>query len=169
MANIKKVYRGMQNGAETINDNLEAMNLELTSGGNVVHKAGDESIAGKKSFTDDTRTKNLEVTGSLKLPSSKATVTTKEGLELNLSRKGDVIFCSFGGEVANATSGKVLTGPWVDDPFRPTETQQLIGHFSGRDTSFHIDLKSDGSMIWWGATIGTAPLTARGNTTYLLN
>ncbi|MCT3105662.1 hypothetical protein EFO13_05240, partial [Lactococcus lactis] len=45
----------------------------------------------------------------------------------------------------------------------------LIGHFAGRDTSFHIDLKPDGSMIWWGAAIGTAPLTARGTSTYLLN
>ena len=169
MASINKVYRGMQNGAETINNNLEAMNLELTSGGNVVHKTGDESIAGKKSFTDDTKTKNLEVTGSLKLPSSKATVKTKEGLVLNLSKKGDVTFCSFGGEVANVTSGKVLTGPWVDNPFRPVETQNLIGHFAGRDTSFHIDLKSDGSMIWWGETIGAAPLTARGIVVYLLN
>ncbi|WP_282674210.1 hypothetical protein [Lactococcus cremoris] len=32
MASIKKVYRGMQNGAETINDNLEAINSELTKG-----------------------------------------------------------------------------------------------------------------------------------------
>lgn len=58
MANIKKVYRGMQNGAETINDNLEAMNSELTSGGNVVHKTGDESIAGNKTFTGEIKQKN---------------------------------------------------------------------------------------------------------------
>ncbi len=51
MANIKKIYRGMQNGAETINDDLEAINSELTSGGNVVHKTGDETIAGNKTFT----------------------------------------------------------------------------------------------------------------------
>lgn len=43
MASINIVYRGMQNGAETINDNLKAINSELTSGGNVVHKTGDES------------------------------------------------------------------------------------------------------------------------------
>ena len=53
MASIKKVHRGMQNGAETINDDLEAINSELTSGGNIVHKTGNESIAGKKTFTDD--------------------------------------------------------------------------------------------------------------------
>ncbi|MFP7258686.1 hypothetical protein [Lactococcus lactis] len=65
MANIKKVYRGMQNGAETINDNLEAINSELTSGGNVVHKTGDESIGGKKTFTDDMTVKNISASGSL--------------------------------------------------------------------------------------------------------
>jgi hypothetical protein len=58
MASINKVYRGMQNGAETINNNLEAINSELTSGGNVVHKTGDESIAGNKTFTGEIKQKN---------------------------------------------------------------------------------------------------------------
>ena len=60
MASIKKVYRGMQNGAETINDDLEAINSELTSGGNIVHKTGNESIAGNKTFTEDTRTRRWD-------------------------------------------------------------------------------------------------------------
>ncbi|MCT3113976.1 hypothetical protein EFO20_10005 [Lactococcus lactis] len=169
MANIKKVYRGMQNGAETINDNLEAMNLELTSGGNVVHKAGDESIAGKKNFTDDTKMKSLEVTDSLKLPKANLTVTTGSGLVLILTKRGDSAYVKFSGEVSNVTPGTMIPGTWVDNPFHPVETQQLIGHFASRDTSFHIDLKPDGSLIWWGAAISTAPLTARGNATYLLN
>ncbi|ABG21609.1 tail protein (endogenous virus) [Lactococcus phage KSY1] len=65
MANIKKIYRGMQNGAETINENLEAINAELISGGNVVHKTGDESVGGKKTFTDDMTVKNISASGSL--------------------------------------------------------------------------------------------------------
>lgn len=65
MAELIKVYRGMQNGAETINNNLEAINAELASGGNVVHKTGDESIGGKKTFTDDMTVKNISASGSL--------------------------------------------------------------------------------------------------------
>ena len=169
MASIKKVYRGMQNGAETINDDLEAINSELTSGGNVVHKTGDESVGGKKTFTDDSQFNNLKVTGNLELPSAKLTVKTGSGLVLSLTKRGDLAYVKFSGEVSNVTPGTMIPGTWVDNPFHPVETQQLIGHFASRDTSFHIDLKPDGSLIWWGAAISTAPLTARGNATYLLN
>ncbi|MDR7695831.1 hypothetical protein [Lactococcus lactis] len=157
------------NQASNLQNQIDNLGSEKANDDEVVHNTGDEDIAGKKNFTDDMKTQNLEVTGKFELPSLKANVTTKEGLILNLYKKGELVICRFGGDIANATSGKVLTGPWVDIPFRPTETQQLMGHFAGRDTSFHIDLKPDGSMIWWGATIGTSPLTSRGNANYFLN
>ncbi|MDA2886025.1 hypothetical protein ACYT4K_00080 [Lactococcus lactis] len=113
--------------------------------------------------------KDLEVSGKLELPTADLTVTTKSGLILILTKRGDFAEVSFSGEVSNVTPGKMIPGTWVDNPFHPTTTKQLIGHFASRDTSFHIDLKPDGSMIWWGAAIGTAPLTARGTSTYLLN
>ncbi|MGO2116732.1 MAG: hypothetical protein ACTH21_08890 [Lactococcus lactis] len=113
--------------------------------------------------------KDLEVSGKLELPTATLTVTTKSGLVLILNKRGDFAEVSFSGEVSNVTPGKMIPGTWVDNPFHPTTTKQLIGHFAGRDTSFHIDLKPDGSMIWWGAAIGTASLTARGTSTYLLN
>ena len=47
MAELTKITRGMQNGAETINDNLNKLN------NSTVHKTGDETIAGKKTFSGD--------------------------------------------------------------------------------------------------------------------
>lgn len=73
----------MQNGAETINDDLEAINSELTSGGNVVHKTGDETIAGKKTFTG-----NVEVNGSLTLPTKSWSGELGGGSFLAYGRKG---------------------------------------------------------------------------------
>nr|5E7T_G Chain G, Major structural protein 1 [Lactococcus phage Tuc2009] len=46
-AELTKITRGMQNGAETINDNLNKLNT-IT-----VQKTGDETIAGKKTFSGD--------------------------------------------------------------------------------------------------------------------
>lgn len=60
MAEISKIYRGMQNGAETINDNTTKMNTELE---NTVHRTEDETIVGQKTF-ETIKTKNLQVTGS---------------------------------------------------------------------------------------------------------
>lgn len=47
MAELTKITRGMQNGAETINDNLNKLN------NSTVQKTGDETIAGKKTFSGD--------------------------------------------------------------------------------------------------------------------
>lgn len=55
MAELTKITRGMQNGAETINDNFNKVNTELD---NTVHKTGDESIAGNKTFTGEIKQKN---------------------------------------------------------------------------------------------------------------
>lgn len=158
-------FKGKLGTDPAINLQLQINDLDSRA----VHNTGDEDIAGKKNFTDDMKTKNLEVTGNLELPTADLTVTTKSGLILILTKRGDSAEVSFSGEVSNVTPGKMIPGTWVDNPFHPTTTKQLMGHFAGRDTSFHIDLKPDGSMIWWGAAIGTAPLTARGTSTYLLN
>jgi len=65
MAELTKIYKGIDNGAEITNDNFGKINAELTSGGNVVHKTGDESVGGKKTFTDDMTVKNISASGSL--------------------------------------------------------------------------------------------------------
>lgn len=60
MSELKKIYRGMQNGAETIDENFN----EIDSG--TVHLTGDETITGSKTFkelhfTSDTPKTPLEI------------------------------------------------------------------------------------------------------------
>lgn len=57
MAEIQKIYRGMQNGAETINENF----VELDSSS--VRNTGDEAIAGKKNFSDETTLSKVKTGG----------------------------------------------------------------------------------------------------------
>ena len=57
MAEIQKIYRGMQNGAETINDNF--VELDTSS----VRNTGDEAIAGKKNFSDETTLSKVKTGG----------------------------------------------------------------------------------------------------------
>lgn len=76
MADIKKIYRGMQNGAETIDSNFQNINNEVKIG---VKKTGDEDISGKKNFTDDAKFKNIELSGSLKSPGDTKWVNLSPG------------------------------------------------------------------------------------------
>jgi hypothetical protein len=54
MENLNDIYRGMQNGAETINDNFNKLNAAI------VHNTGDEEIAGNKTFNDSVTARKLK-------------------------------------------------------------------------------------------------------------
>ena len=160
MASIKKVFRGMQNGAETINEDLEAINSELTSGGNVVHKTGDESIAGKKTFTGD-----VEVKGSLTLPTKSWSGELGGGITLSLRKKGTTVEYSIGGEISsNILANSNLVNVSVPSEFCPKNRQSLVGHIVGGWNSFHIDVPSSGACQWFGPATNSG--TPRGTGTY---
>ncbi|MDR2059464.1 MAG: hypothetical protein LBP66_04935 [Lactococcus lactis] len=171
MASIKKVYRGMQNGAETINDNLEAINSELTSGGNVVHKTGDESIAGNKTFTGDTTVKNLTITGSIKTTTT-VNVNVGNGMSIRLTKKGNFVEVRFYGTMTTVKNGAEMGGDgssWISPDFRPEVTASLVGHLASGTESFHIDIEPTGRVVWWGAAVTGTGGSPRGTAFYFLN
>lgn len=160
MAQINEIYRGMQNGAETINDNLEAINSELTSGGNVVHKTGDETIAGKKTFTG-----NVEVNGSLTLPTKSWSGELGGGITISLRKKGTTVEYSIGGEISsNILANSNLVNLSVPNEFCPRNRCSLVGHIAGGWNAFHIDIPSSGVCQWFGPTVSSG--TPRGTGTY---
>ncbi len=101
MAELSKVYRGMQNGAETINDNFNKVNTELD---NAVHKTGDESISGKKTFTDDASFKNIQVSETIKTKNLQVTSSISASSTI-YKGDGQIVFYRVGNMVqANVRS-----------------------------------------------------------------
>ena len=112
---------------------------------------------------------DMTVSGSINVPVQTLTVEAGNGLQLHLTKKNnDLVIVRFFGSVANIKTGWNMSGTWVDSPFRPATVQSLVGHFAGRDTSFHIDINPDGSITWWGASIGNTPIATRGNGSYFI-
>ena len=111
----------------------------------------------------------MTVSGSINVPVQTLTVEAGNGLQLHLTKKNDdLVIVRFFGSIANINKGDMMSGTWVGRPFRPATAQSLVGHFAGRDTSFHIDINPDGSITWWGASIGSSALTPRGNGSYFI-
>ena len=111
----------------------------------------------------------MTVRGSIIVPVQTSTVQTAPGLQLQLTKKNDdLVIVRFLGSVANIKKGQTMSRTWVDEPFRPSVAQSLIGHLVGRDSIFHIDLNPDGSITWWGQDIGRDPLSSRGNASYFI-
>ena len=111
----------------------------------------------------------MTVSGSIIVPVQMLTVQTAPGLQLHLTKKNDdLVIVRFLGSVANIKKGQTMSRTWVDEPFRPSVAQSLIGHLVGRDSIFHIDLNPDGSITWWGEDIGSNPLSSRGNASYFI-
>lgn len=121
------------------------------------------------SALDSISANDMTVSGSINVPVQTLTVEAGNGLKLQLTKKNnDLVIVRFFGSVSNIRTGWKMSGTWVDRPFRPAAVQSLVGHFAGRDTSFHIDIDPDGSITWWGASIGSSALTPRGNGSYFI-
>ena len=111
----------------------------------------------------------MTVRGSIIVPVQTSTVQTAPGLQLQLTKKNDdLVIVRFLGSVANIKKGQTMSRTLVDEPFRPSVAQSLIGHLVGRNGIFHIDLNPDGSITWWGEDIGRDPLSSRGNASYFI-
>ena len=53
MAELTKIYRGMQNGAETIDNNFSKMNTEMKQTADAsVKMTGNQDVSGVKNFKD---------------------------------------------------------------------------------------------------------------------
>lgn len=171
MAELTKIYTGIDNGAEITNDNFEKINAELTSGGNVVHKTGDETIAGKKTFNDDMTVKNLNITGSIKTTTT-VNVNVGNGMSIRLTKKGNFVEVRFYGTMTTVKSGAEMGGDgssWISPDFRPEVTASLVGHFASGTDSFHIDIEPTGRVVWWGQAVTGTGGAPRGTAFYYLN
>lgn len=121
------------------------------------------------SILDSISANDISLKDSINVPVQTLTIQTGNGLVLEFTKKNnDLVIVRFTGSVTNTKTGWRMSGPWVDKPFRPAVVQSLIGHFAGRDTSFHIDISPDGSITWWGANIDKTPVETRGNGSYFI-
>lgn len=118
---------------------------------------------------DSISANDISLKGSINVPVQTLTIQTGNGLLLEFTKKNnDLVIVRFTGSVTNTKTGWKMSGPWVDRAFHPNVVQSLVGHFAGRDTSFHIDIDTNGSITWWGPDIGETPMYTRGNASYFI-
>ncbi len=126
----------------------------------VVHNTGDETIAGKKMFTGD-----VEVNGSLTLPTKSWSGELGGGITLSLRKKGTTVEYSIGGEISsNILANSNLVKLSVPNEFCPRNRYSLVGHIVGGWNAFHIDIPSSGVCQWFGPATNSG--TPRGTGTY---
>lgn len=156
--NLKKQLD--DNQASNLQNQIDNLGSEKANDHEVVHKTGDESIAGKKTFTG-----NVEVNGSLTLPTKSWSGQLGGGITLSLRKKGTTVEYSIGGEISsNILANSNLVNLSVPNEFCPRNRCSLVGHMAGRWDSFHIDIPSSGACQWFGPTANSG--TPRGTGTY---
>ncbi|ANS02438.1 head protein [Lactococcus phage 50101] len=156
--NLKKQLD--DNQASNLQNQIDNLGSEKANDHEVVHKTGDESIAGKKTFTG-----NVEVNGSLILPTKSWSGELGGGITLSLRKKGTTVEYSIGGEISsNILANSNLVNLSVPNEFRPRNRCSLVGHMAGGWNAFHIDIPSSGVCQWFGPTVNRG--TPRGTGTY---
>ncbi|ARE26069.2 hypothetical protein LLJM2_1314 [Lactococcus cremoris] len=156
--NLKKQLD--DNQASNLQNQIDNLGNEKANDHEVVHKTGDESIAGKKTFTG-----NVEVNGSLTLPTKSWSGELGGGITLSLRKKGTTVEYSIGGEISSKIlANSNLVNLSVPNEFRPRNRCSLVGHMAGGWNAFHIDIPSSGVCQWFGPTASSG--TPRGTGTY---
>ena len=156
--NLKKQLD--DNQASNLQNQIDNLGNEKANDHEVVHKTGDESIAGKKTFTG-----NVEVNGSLILPTKSWSGELGGGIILRLRKKGTTVEYSIGGEISSSIlANSNLVNLSVPNEFCPRNRYSLVGHMAGRWDSFHIDITSSGACQWFGPATNSG--TPRGTGTY---
>lgn len=142
MADLTKIYRGMQNGAETIDNNFKKLNAES------VQKTGNETIAGIKTFQDPVNVKDLKATGSVSFGSASqapwATSYFSSG-QLNFTRIGNLVFVMGWANTNSIPAGTSPASP-VPSGFKPKAS---LGAVRGVTTEGHkYELGTDGNLTF---------------------
>ncbi|HAV94160.1 MAG TPA: hypothetical protein DCW64_00135 [Lactococcus lactis] len=159
------------NQAANLQNQIDNLGNEKANDDEVVHKTGDEDIAGKKNFTEDTTVKNLNITGSIKTTTT-ANVNVGNGMSIRLTKKGNFVEVRFYGTMTTVKSGNEMRGSgssWISPDFRPEVTASLVGHFASSTDSFHIDIEPTGRVVWWGPEVTGTVGAPRGTAFYFLN
>lgn len=144
MAELNKIYQGMPLGAKAIDDNFGKVNDELTSGGNLVHKTGDETIVGKKSF------ENLEVTGDFLERTVKTTISGPYSVSCVLRRTGNIVELISERKVIGSPTGHEQSDAGISFPsgYRPISRSLATFELNNGSTLFNpmlLRIDSDGS------------------------
>ena len=143
----------------SLKDSINANNLSLKGSIN----ANNLSLRGSISAHD------ISLRGSIDVPTEMSTIKTGNGMQLQFTKKNDdLVIVRLFGSVSTTKAGIKMSGPWVDKEFRPAVVQSIVGHFAGHETSFHIDIDTNGSITWWGPDIGKTPIATRGNGSYFI-
>ncbi|PDT67374.1 hypothetical protein, partial [Bradyrhizobium sp. C9] len=112
---------------------------------------------------------DISLRGTIDVPTQMLTIQTGNGMQLQFTKKNDdLVIVRLFGSVSTTKAGIKMSGPWVDKEFRPAVVQSIVGHFAGHETSFHIDIDTNGSITWWGPDIGKTPIATRGNGSYFI-
>lgn len=132
--------------AQSVN-NLSTALKSKAEDSNVVHKTGDETISGKKSFSDEVSVKYL------KFPTSTTSVTLGAGISISLERRGEMVIGIITGTINSSLTSKQQFGVGaVPYGFRPNKTVNIPVHMTSSWNESHIDIGTDGKGTWWGAS-----------------
>lgn len=132
MADITKITRGMQNGAETIDNNFNKMNAEMKQTADASVKMTDnQEVSGVKNFKDGIKIKDLDV-----FPSYKSGSWFVENLDGNMYRLTTII-----------SVAKGIDQPW-GSLYLSAETQHPDLPAGFTKTGFTVFVSKTNNFIW---------------------
>ncbi|MBK5077098.1 hypothetical protein IL308_10050 [Lactococcus lactis] len=154
MTTLTKITRGMQNGAETINDNFDALNEEVkTASDGAVKLSGDQTVAGKKTFSDDASFKNISVSGDINQRYATTSFEIGYGLSVTAKRVGSLVTITFRGSNTTQLGENAKPTEKIPAGYRPIEAESIDFLVTGRHLDTYYYFNPDGSISYNGEMV----------------
>lgn len=154
MAELTKIYRGMQNGAETIDTNFNTLtdNLNQTFDSSV-KLTGDQTVAGKKSFSDDASFKNISVSDNINQRYTTTAFEIGYGLSVVAKRVGNLVTVTFRGFNTTTLGNDAHPVEKIPLGYRPAEPESVDCLVQGRHLDTYYYFNPDGSLAYPGEDV----------------
>ncbi|MEG1487429.1 hypothetical protein [Lactococcus sp.] len=131
-------------------DNLTSIKADNDK---VVHNTGDEDIAGKKNFVDDTSFKNITVSGVITQPYISTSFAIGYGLSVTAKRVGNLVTITFKGSNTTQLGSGANPTEMIPLGYRPVEAESVDCLVQGRHLDTYYYFNTDGKINYMGETV----------------
>lgn len=145
-------------------------NVDINNGSGILKVCFDIVVTSTSSITSATPTVQNATFGKITTDdmSIKTVITNLaigNGASIQFQAKGDIVTIRWSGSLTSINSGTAFANK-APVELRPDRTKELVGHYASNDSSFHIDLETDGTFRWWGRNGATGAI--RGSAVYFI-
>ena len=142
-----------EDAAGNLQNEIDNLTTIKADNDKVAHNTGDEDIAGKKNFADDTSFKNITVSGGINQPYISTSFAIGYGLSVTAKRVGNFVTITFKGSNTTTLGSGARPNERIPLGYRPAEAESIDCLVQGRHLDTYYYFNPDSTIAYMGEDV----------------